>query len=255
MSPALLLLLAQAALSQTPSPALAPEPPTPTEDAVALIYGGGVRPQDADAALVRWKEDLAVLGDALLPSPGFPKIVRSDDVRGLKPGFFIVLLGVCDADEGALVAGVLQSLDAGAYTRPAPGSALACPKRRAGTRRAKAWVVEDKGRARLMLTELNEEDTVSQLFAVARGADGKLLFHQWVEGRGVMQGPIQATCELDVSQERSRLVLVQTCTGIFSMMCTWPDKTKTTTLALGSGAVTATARTSPKNPKPIACGE
>lgn len=70
---------------------------------------------------------------ALHLSPGYPKLVRSDGVEGLKPGFVLVVLGAC-ADVTAAQSGHNNGLAAligrglkGAYAKPVAMQAAACP--------------------------------------------------------------------------------------------------------------------------------
>lgn len=60
----------------------------------------------------------------LMLAPGYPKLVRSDTVAGLKPGFVLVVLGACP-DVGAAqsshndgLAALLQRALKGAYAKP-----------------------------------------------------------------------------------------------------------------------------------------
>lgn len=53
---------------------------------------------------------------------GFPKVVDSATVKGLKPGFWIVLAGFC-----ATVDPALKALDPGAYSKPVEVEKAACP--------------------------------------------------------------------------------------------------------------------------------
>src|SRR5437763_1521962 len=57
----------------------------------ALILGGGKQQADADAVKSAFHSGESLQG-GLTPAAGFPKIVKSDDVRGLNPGFYVAVL-------------------------------------------------------------------------------------------------------------------------------------------------------------------
>lgn len=97
------------------------------EPARALIWGGGASADDAAAAMKTFETSQA---KAMLTfAPGFPKIVQSKDVKGLKAGFHIVLLGVCGAkDDTWLPLSVAKSVDEKVYVRGVEhDGATACP--------------------------------------------------------------------------------------------------------------------------------
>lgn len=108
-----------------------------TTAARALIWGGGTTPE-AGAAAMKSFDDAAEQVKALLElSPGYPKLVESASVAGLKPGFHVVLLGLCAVDDAVIPLGLLKSVDPKAYARPVQlQSAATCPKP------AKGWTVK-----------------------------------------------------------------------------------------------------------------
>jgi hypothetical protein len=91
--------------------------PTPT---VVFIVGGGKTAADAEkarAALVKhawlWR---------LHEHPGWPKVMRSDDVPGLKPGLFITVAATCTVegnipDAIAALDATLKRVAKGSYSR------------------------------------------------------------------------------------------------------------------------------------------
>jgi hypothetical protein len=58
---------------------------------------------------------------------GYPRIVESGSVQGLKPGFHPVILGYCRADAAAEVLPLLQAVDREIYARQVDVPELACP--------------------------------------------------------------------------------------------------------------------------------
>jgi hypothetical protein len=91
----------------------------------ALILTGAASEAAAAPLLEAAKKRVEEAKDVLELAPGFPKVVQSDKVPGLKPGFWIVLAGFCEKDT---VLGALKALDSGAYSRPVTVDAAACPK-------------------------------------------------------------------------------------------------------------------------------
>lgn len=66
-------------------------------------------------------------------TPGYPRLVDSKTIAGLKPGFFVVVLGAC-ADETAAqqrhgngLAALIQRSLRGAYAKPVAAQPEACP--------------------------------------------------------------------------------------------------------------------------------
>ena len=88
-----------------------------------LILGGGKSPADAAAA----KSKLRV-PKSVTPADGYPRVVKSDDIQGLKPGFHIVVLGACAPDEWRLDA--MRTMFDGSYVRAIEwkDGAVPCPK-------------------------------------------------------------------------------------------------------------------------------
>ena len=95
-------------------------------DATAVIWGGGATREAADEAKSAWEES-ASRWDFVALAPGFPQVVKSDTLEGLKPGFFVVLLGVCIGTPDKAV-DVLDALEPAIYTRTVKWSkSNACP--------------------------------------------------------------------------------------------------------------------------------
>jgi hypothetical protein len=62
-------------------------------------------------------------------SPGYPKIIKSDDMAGLNPGFFIAIGGVCKDAKAARAASALLGLASpGTYLRKVKADEDTCPK-------------------------------------------------------------------------------------------------------------------------------
>lgn len=77
--------------------------------------------------------DKLTLPKSLVLASGFPKLVESKSIAGLKPGFFVVLLGAC-ADVSAAershnngFTALLQDALKGAYSKPVGKQENTCP--------------------------------------------------------------------------------------------------------------------------------
>jgi hypothetical protein len=88
---------------------------TPEARGTAVIWGGGTTRELALVQLNQF-EERRKKWDFLDLSPGYPSIVSSDTMPGLKPGFFVVLLGVCAAPTSPVVS-TLDALEPAVYTR------------------------------------------------------------------------------------------------------------------------------------------
>lgn len=121
--------------------------PALAEPARALIWSGGATAEAGAAALA---EVPPKLGALLALGAGFPKVVESRSIAGLKPGFFIVLLGLCGPTEVEL----LLSVDRRVYARPVEVAreALACPAF------AGKWKVADRALGKVSHVRLVNDD-------------------------------------------------------------------------------------------------
>ncbi len=63
-----------------------------TEQRAVLVVGGGTTPEAAQASLASFDAVKPLITRFFVLPAGFPRIVKSDDVPGLKPGFHVVLL-------------------------------------------------------------------------------------------------------------------------------------------------------------------
>jgi hypothetical protein len=103
----------------------------------ALIWGGGATPEAAATAL----KDFEGNGEAKQLfefAAGYPKVVESKSIAGMKPGFHVVLLGVCGADESLLALSAFKSVQPQVYARQVQVSERNCPKLKS------EWKVETK---------------------------------------------------------------------------------------------------------------
>ena len=100
-------------------------------NAVAIIWKGSKTQADAEAKGSSWGELGSVLEKTgLKPKDGLPKLVQSKTVPGLKPGFWVWLLGVCAPDEASPIVNHLKLLSPETYSREVkvPAKKRSCPQ-------------------------------------------------------------------------------------------------------------------------------
>ncbi|NMO14721.1 hypothetical protein HPC49_05365 [Pyxidicoccus fallax] len=111
--------------------ALAWAPSAGAEEAVALIWKGSKNKADVESLEPTWNrlEALLSAGGVTLPE-GFPKLVESRTVRGLKPGFWVWVVGFCPGDDGERAMELLKIVAPDTYARDVniPSKKLACPE-------------------------------------------------------------------------------------------------------------------------------
>jgi hypothetical protein len=180
--------------------------PTPAEtgavvEAQVLIWGGGRTPEEGLEALERFEAERGGL-EALLPlGEGYPRVVASDTLPGLKSGFHVVVLGACKPEEVKEPLSTLQAFKPGVYARTVklalgPGS---CPKHEnglgwAGTQSLKAKPFELSAVAFMAIDPA--ASTVPWLVRLyLRDAKGDLIDQMAVDPRdGMWEGTDRKTC-------------------------------------------------------------
>lgn len=126
-------------------PALAAEPAAPRSPSTMILWGGGKTRDEAEASAADFRQRASLWDDLVELAKDYPRIMESASVPGLKPGFQVVVLGVCEAKEGEEFATVFDTFEPRTYTRPVewkePG-ALPCP------RFVDVWQLEGTARAK-----------------------------------------------------------------------------------------------------------
>ncbi len=85
-----------------------------------ILLGGGTTTDAARAVAERYTA--ARLDGLITPAPGFPKILSSASIQGLKPGFEVAVLGVCpEGERAANLRDVVNLVAPGAYLRTVTG--------------------------------------------------------------------------------------------------------------------------------------
>jgi len=118
--------------------------PCAAADLTAMVWGGGATRADAEASLASFEARRKTWAGALALSKGFPQIVESSAVAGMKPGFVVVLLGYCSDAEAPATLELLKDFDTSIYARPVQGGAASCPKLGADFSRTATRVVKTK---------------------------------------------------------------------------------------------------------------
>src|SRR5689334_4054140 len=84
----------------------------------AIIWTGAADPIAAREKLDAWAKDEATWSRRVKLAEGYPRLVKSDELPGLKPGFHVVLLGICNAEKTRPRTRTLKDLYPATYWRP-----------------------------------------------------------------------------------------------------------------------------------------
>lgn len=109
-----------------------PELPLPgsIRERVMVVWGGGRTREEAESFVESYQERSVDWARVVEAGPGYPRIIDGTDQPGLRPGYFFVALGVCEAQEGEAVAKVFKTLEPRSYSRRVlweEREPLACP--------------------------------------------------------------------------------------------------------------------------------
>ncbi len=108
---------------------LAAVPPTSPGDPLdALILGGGKTTAEAQQWLGHWRAVTPELEGLFALAPGYPKVVESSTLPGLKAGFHVVVLGFCPAAQREAPHRFAKAVFPGVYAKPVTGQSAACPE-------------------------------------------------------------------------------------------------------------------------------
>ncbi|RKH56081.1 hypothetical protein [Corallococcus aberystwythensis] len=200
---------------------------------VALIWKGSKDKAEAEGQEYDWGKLEKLLEQTGLTLPeGHPRLVQSKTVPGLKPGFWVWLLGTCPAEDAAPVLEHLKLLAPGTYSREVklPAKKLACPKAPESPLLARDEGLKVPPDAALRVftqeeTESPDEEgngnTVSRtrFHFVLFGKDGEVLDTASAEGDldvsgNDSSGPIAYRCtgtQLETSKKKGKVVLTRHC--------------------------------------------
>lgn len=203
---------------------------------VALIWKGSKDKAEAEAQGDTWANLGELLGKTGLSLPeGYPKLVESKTVPGLKPGFWVWLLGTCPSDGAAPLLEHLKLLAPGTYSRPVKlvAKKLACPKPPASPLQGRDEVLKrSSGETLRVFTQEESEspdeegrgESISRtrFHFVLFGKDGEVLSTGDAEGdldvsgNDPGAGPISYRCtgtSLETQQDDGKVVLTRTCSA------------------------------------------
>jgi hypothetical protein len=97
-------------------------------EAQLLILAGAATPEEGQRAFEKAQAALTTWSSIVSPAPGYPQLVDSSTIPGLKPGWYITLLGVCESGQAAPLRDAMATTHAGAYLRAVPWEGEhACP--------------------------------------------------------------------------------------------------------------------------------
>ena len=175
------VVLAEEARSMETLALLAPDAAAPGVD--AIIWGGGTTQADGEKWLELWNNEAASTSRLLTLAPGYPQVVKSDDVPGLKPGFVVVLLGTCQGADARYTVGLLKGVAERVYARRIKATTTACPTRQNGLQRARMAVTTGERGTRLQAAEVwNPNQLKSEVWVSLRTKEGALLDQTVVPG-------------------------------------------------------------------------
>ncbi|GMT99863.1 hypothetical protein KH5H1_39830 [Corallococcus caeni] len=229
----------------------------------ALIWKGSKDKAEAEAQQATWPELEKLLEKTGLTLPeGHPRLVASKTVPGLKPGFWVWLLGTCAADEAAPVLEHLKLLAPGTYSREVklPAKKLACPKGPDSPLEARDEVLKISSDATLRVFTQEESEspdeegrgnTVSRtrFHFVLFGKDGEVLDtadtegDEDVRGNDPGSGPTAYRCtntRLEAKKGTGKVVLTRSCgASAFAECGAMLSADESVTVTVSDGAVSA----------------
>ncbi|RKG74803.1 hypothetical protein D7W79_21955 [Corallococcus exercitus] len=232
---------------------------------VALIWKGSKDKAEAEGQLATWSELGKLLEKTGLTLPeDHPRLVESKTVPGLKPGFWVWLLGTCASDEAAPILEHLKLLAPGAYSREVtlPANKLACPEGPEAPPRARDEVLKLRSGETLRVftqeeTESPDEEgrgnTVSRtrFHFVLFSKDGEVLDMADTEGDVDVSGndpgtgPTAYRCtntQLETSKKTGKVVLTRHCgASAFAECGSMRSADESVTVAVDNGVVSASA--------------
>ncbi len=249
MSHAALVLAALGLLLAVPSGSrAAPATKAGAEPLQVIIMGGGPTPEDAAAALARFKAEVKDVASVATLAEGFPAIRTSDELEGLKPGFQIVTVGFCPQSEVSDLLDVLRPFYPGTYARTVKGVTLDAPACPALLARKESEESAPAGKGlRLVLTFLGGEG-VSLVRAALVQKDGTVLDAETLD---VTAG--EECSAASVEPRGSGFVLRQECAGYFREMCNFAPSSSTWRITAKDGKVEVRAKH--EGGERIECGE
>ena len=158
---------------------------------------GKARQDAAVARMVTWKDVLTVGKSA-------PLLKASAEIPGLKPGFHVVLLGVCGAPDLSAGLALAKAMDPGAYSRelaqpvPTDVAALSCPTAAPDVVLGEVLTTRDKTRTLRLARFDDAKDPTSpsrrwRAVVTLLAGDGTVL-EETLQTRDAVTGPFGYDC-------------------------------------------------------------
>lgn len=228
----------------------------------AIVWGGGPTPEDGATWLARWQQESPDYADLITLAPGWPKLVESGSMPGMKPGFHVVVLGVCLAGDEQPALALLKALHAGTYVReldgPAPASG--CPTVANGVTLRQREVVEQGRSAAVVLSvgahipEVAGGESASGaiegwVLAIGRDADGaRTAFHVLGMNQARPSGGFGSSADVRVLGVEGGRILVESVSRLSTVECGTPSTTTRSSIGLVDGAFDLTEATKEQPP-------
>jgi ankyrin repeat protein len=173
-----------------------------------IIWGGGKRPAEAQKWLEGWKAEAADYREWVKLAEGYPSVVESATVAGLKPGFHVALLGVCSPAQTRHALGVLKAFYPGVYARRVTATLKpACPLSSEQWERVAQQSLSTPEGHVLTISEMRQKSTDASRFLVAlRRATGERLGWQDEKPDGD-----EGKCQATLTREKSGFRLHREC--------------------------------------------
>ncbi|XXF77231.1 ankyrin repeat domain-containing protein [Myxococcaceae bacterium GXIMD 01537] len=193
---------------------------SPPAEVDALLWAGGKTEAEAQVWLAGFQRLAPTVEQLLQTAPDFPRMVASDSLAGLNPGFQVVLLGFCPSGDTESRLKLLKALYPGAYAKrvQVPLARNACPLVLRETSRNTTATFKDKeGR---ILTVSGFDTTRSPNLRTARfqavllSKTGELLGHDSLEERKYRRYCEPADYEEDILPDKRGLKMVRGCANV-----------------------------------------
>ena len=128
--------------------------PAQSSPAQLIILTGGSTQAEGDARLKNLAPVISAAGGIIEFHAGYPKVEKSADIEGLKPGFFIVVAGACKPADVAPALEAFKVLAPGTYAKPITwtGDVAPCPSLGESPGAGRGWSLEKsltKGKLRV----------------------------------------------------------------------------------------------------------
>ncbi|MFP2901794.1 hypothetical protein [Corallococcus sp. 4LFB] len=166
-----IFVLGLLALASTPASADAP--------AQAILWKGSRNKAEAEAQRATWVTLEAFLRKAGLSLPeGYPRLIESKTLPGLKPGFWVWLVGLCDPESAPSLLVPIKHLAPETYARAVrlPAGQLACPQQEGAPLEARKLTLKRPSGATLRVFTRDETTTPDPEYSNLRLTRTRYLF-------------------------------------------------------------------------------